>query len=79
MKELTNRQQEILDYVIEFMTVYKVPPVLREVAERFKTTSGAIRDHLNLIAKKGYLKIYPNRPAGIVLENADVCPYCEKS
>lgn len=54
MKELTERQEAILGYLIECVRDENCVPTLREIADHFgfKSTNG-VRDHLNALERKG--------------------------
>lgn len=54
---LTERQQEILDFITASITERGYPPTLREIGEHFgiKSTNG-VNDHLKALEKKGHLR-----------------------
>ena len=54
---LTDRQQQILDFIGESINARGFPPTLREIGEHFgiKSTNG-VNDHLKALEKKGYLR-----------------------
>lgn len=54
---LTDRQQQILDFIAESINGRGFPPTLREIGEHFgiKSTNG-VNDHLKALEKKGYLR-----------------------
>jgi repressor LexA len=56
MKELTDRQKEILGFIRSFTRRYGLPPTVREIGERFKFTPRAAFDHLRALERKGTLK-----------------------
>jgi repressor LexA len=53
---LTDRQQEVLDFISASIDERGYPPTLREIGERLgiKSTNG-VNDHLKALEKKGYL------------------------
>lgn len=56
MKGLTDRQQEIFDFIHQCMNEEQYIPTLREIADRFGYSSpNAVRDHLAALEKKGYI------------------------
>lgn len=56
MKGLTERQQEVFDFIAECMNDSQYIPTLREIADRFGYSSpNAVRDHLTALEKKGYI------------------------
>lgn len=53
---LTDRQQTILDYIVETVQTQGYPPTLRELSAHFGISSTqGIRRHLDALEKKGYL------------------------
>src|SRR5688572_25116456 len=54
---LTDRQQQILDFITGSINERGFPPTLREIGEHFgiKSTNG-VNDHLKALEKKGYLR-----------------------
>lgn len=55
-KELTDRQVEVLEYIIEHIQKTGFPPTIREIGEELaiKSTNG-VNDHLKALERKGYL------------------------
>jgi repressor LexA len=55
-KELTDRQVEVLEYIILHIQTTGFPPTIREIGERLsiKSTNG-VNDHLKALERKGYL------------------------
>jgi repressor LexA len=54
--DLTERQQQILAYIIEHQKRFAIPPTVREIATHFKLVSpGSIHRMLNVLKDKGYL------------------------
>ena len=56
MRELTNRQRDILNFIRAFSARHGVPPTVREIGERFKITPRAAFDHLRALGRKGMLQ-----------------------
>ena len=57
MRSLTNRQREILDYILETIEKYGRFPSYREIGAHFGLTSPAtVSQHLEALATKGALK-----------------------
>jgi repressor LexA len=54
--QLTQRQQEVLDFIREFSERDGVPPTVREIGARFRVTPRAAFDHLKALERKGYLR-----------------------
>lgn len=55
MRELTDKQQRILDFIRAFCARHGVPPTVREIGERFHITPRAAFDHLKALERKGQL------------------------
>ena len=56
MRGLTNRQREILDYILESIVEFGRFPSYREIGAHFGLTSPAtVSQHLDALAKKGML------------------------
>ncbi|MFA5927992.1 MAG: hypothetical protein WC838_01655, partial [Candidatus Margulisiibacteriota bacterium] len=54
---LTEKQQDILDFINRYLETNSYPPALREIAKKFKFRSvTAVVDHLKALEKKGYIK-----------------------
>lgn len=57
MRGLTKRQAEILEFIISDLVELQRTPTIREIGSRIGITStNGIRDHLNALARKGYLQ-----------------------
>jgi repressor LexA len=56
MKELTARQQEVLDFIRSFSAREGMPPTVREIGARFRVTPRAAFDHLSALERKGMLE-----------------------
>ncbi|PIV53672.1 MAG: repressor LexA [Elusimicrobia bacterium CG_4_10_14_0_8_um_filter_37_32] len=67
---LTTRQQEILDFITKSINSYGFPPTIPEIqANFFFKSPNAVSDHLNAIAKKGYITRHPGKSRGIEVNN----------
>ena len=56
MKEPTERQKEVLDFIAGYIHAHMYPPTIREVAENFSISVKGAHDHLIALKKKGLLK-----------------------
>jgi repressor LexA len=56
MRELTERQRDVLGFIRLFTTRHGVPPTVREIGERFRVTPRAAFDHLRALERKGMLQ-----------------------
>lgn len=66
-KTLTNRQQKVLDFIIDYLKDVGYPPTIREIASEFGISSKGAYDHLVAIEKKGYVRRDPAKPRAIEL------------
>lgn len=65
---LTDRQQDILNFISEFRNANGFPPTLREIGKQFGITSTfGVKRHLDALVKKGYLTIESNASRGLNL------------
>ncbi|MBM3462568.1 MAG: transcriptional repressor LexA [Armatimonadetes bacterium] len=56
-RELTGRQREVLDYIIEVLREQGYPPTVREIADYFGMASAfGVQRHLAALQKKGFLR-----------------------
>ena len=70
--KLTDIQQKILNYIIEYRAQYGYPPTLAEIAVKFQYRNRAtVREHLQAIEKKGYIKRNTKSARGIELTLED--------
>jgi len=56
MRELTEKQREVLGFIRTFTSRHGVPPTVREIGERFRVTPRAAFDHLRALERKGALQ-----------------------
>lgn len=67
-KQLTDRQEEILNFIQQFLQENGYPPTLREIGKRFDISSTfGVKRHLEALTKKGYLNILSNASRGITI------------
>lgn len=68
MKYLTERQQEILNFIREFQRERGFAPTHREICDRFGFSSyGTVYKHLSLLEKKGLIRRDWNQKRGVEL------------
>ena len=72
MKNLTKRQQEILNLIKNHILDFGFPPTRADIAKNlgFKSPNAA-EQHLRAIEKKGFIKILSGASRGIVLNDSD--------
>jgi repressor LexA len=56
VKELTERQRQVLDFIAEYIKSHNYPPTIREAAEHFSISVKGAYDHVEVLKRKGYLK-----------------------
>lgn len=67
MKDLTEKQQFILQFIESFILDQGYPPTIREIGDKFEITAKGAYDHIKAIEKKGYIKCEKNRSRAIEL------------
>ncbi|MCK5164855.1 MAG: transcriptional repressor LexA [Desulfobacula sp.] len=66
MEGLTSIQKNVFSFITTHMVKEGIPPTLDEIAVNFNYKSiNTVRDHLRLIANKGYIKVHPGKSRGI--------------
>ena len=66
MPELTDRQQRVLDFIVDFMETEGFPPTRAEICEALGFRSpNAAEDHLRALVKKGAIEMLPGTSRGI--------------
>ena len=72
-QKLTERQQEILDLIIEHVEASGIPPTRVEIAEHFGFRSpNAAEEHLRALERKGAIEMIPGASRGIRVPNMGV-------
>ena len=63
---LTQRQKEILEFIISHIEQYGYPPSIPEIQKNFSFKSpNAVSDHLEALERKGYIARRPHKSRGI--------------
>src|SRR5437870_2678882 len=52
---LTERQQEILDFINQYVEENGFPPSVREIGRHFEIYPATVQDHISALERKGYL------------------------
>ena len=55
MKEITERQKEVLTFISQFTEDNVCPPTVREIGDHFGISLRAVQDHITALQKKGYI------------------------
>ncbi len=66
---LTSRQQQVLDFIKDYIEQKGFPPTLSEIATQLSIQPNAVRSHLLLMQNKKVLRYIPNISRGIELLN----------
>jgi repressor LexA len=75
MRDLTPRQQEILQLIRDRIEASGLPPTRAEIAKEFGFRSpNAAEDHLRVLARKGVLELLPGASRGIRLTDGGGLP-----
>jgi repressor LexA len=61
MKELTQRQREILAFITEYINGHAYPPTMREIGAYFSISVKGAYDHIAALRKKGCLRLGDKR------------------
>jgi len=62
MKELTDRQKQILSFIADYIKKNSYPPTIREIADHYSISVKGAHDHITALRKKGHLKHADKRP-----------------
>ena len=74
-EKLTPRQRQVFDFVRTCAKETGSAPTLEEICSHFGFKSiNSARQHLSLIARKGYLKLLPGRARGIRFTHESIPP-----
>jgi len=66
-KDLTDKQQLILNYIKEAINDSGFPPTVREIGDKFGITVKGAYDHMKAIEKKGFIRTEHNKSRAIVI------------
>jgi len=70
MKELTERQKEVLSYIADYKNKHSYPPTIREIAEYFSMSVKGAHDHITALKRKGWIKHEDKRPRTLEITNS---------
>jgi len=65
MREITERQKVVFEFLRSYVMDHGYPPTMREIGEHFGITWPAARGHLAALEKKGLVRINPLKSRGI--------------
>ena len=73
MDELTARQAEVLQLIVDFLQTTGFPPTRAEIAQQLGFRSAnAAEEHLRALERKGYIEMLPGASRGIRLRKDNV-------
>ena len=67
MKKLTDKQGQVYDFIVTFISDKGYSPTYRDISERFGMLPRAAYDAVRFIEKKGYIKTTPRVARSIVI------------
>ncbi|MDR2543058.1 MAG: transcriptional repressor LexA [Treponema sp.] len=62
MKELTERQKQVISFIADYIKEHSYPPAIRDIATHFSISVKGAHDHVTALRKKGHLKHTNKRP-----------------
>mgnify|MGYP002854903444 CR=1 FL=1 len=65
MREITQVQRDVLNYIADFIDQNGYPPTVREVSERFGKSIRAVQDNMVALQKKGYISLAQKKSRSI--------------
>ena len=65
MKKITEKQSNVLQFIILYIRDKGYPPSIREIGDRFGVNPRAVSGHITALERKGYIKTTPNVARGI--------------
>ncbi|MCR5495158.1 MAG: transcriptional repressor LexA [Treponema sp.] len=65
MRQITDRQKEVLTFISNFTEENVYPPTVREISDHFSISLRAVQDHIAALQKKGYLTTEQKRSRSI--------------
>lgn len=69
--KLTDRQQEILTFIQQYLDINGYPPTLREIGKKFDISSTfGVKRHLDALVKKGYLNVESHQSRALSIIDA---------
>jgi repressor LexA len=70
-KKLTEKQDNILNFIKENIRDTGFPPTVREIGDEFNITVKGAYDHVKAIEKKGYIRTEKNKSRAIIVVDQD--------
>ena len=74
MKNLTSRQQSVVNYIQSYISDHGYPPTIREIGKNFEISVKAAFDHVRALKKKGIIRISESRSRAIEIIHETYMP-----
>lgn len=75
-RELTEKQRQILDFIVDQVEERGSPPTLREICKKFEISSvRSAQTHVEALEHKGYIRRLPGKSRGIELVREKIQKY----
>lgn len=73
MKEITQVQKNVLDYISKFIDENSYPPTVREISEHFGKSIRAVQDNMTALQRKGFISLVrkKSRSIKILMDDAE--------
>ncbi len=71
MKHLTEKQEKVYEFLVQFIKNHGYPPTVREIGGYFGFLWSAARGHLRALEKKGLVRINPMKSRGIEVKGLE--------
>lgn len=65
MKQITQVQKNVLNYIADFIDENAYPPTVREISDHFGKSIRAVQDNLVALQKKGYISLVQKKSRSI--------------
>ncbi|MBQ3836385.1 MAG: transcriptional repressor LexA [Treponema sp.] len=65
MKQITQVQKDVLNYIADFIEENAFPPTVREISDHFEKSIRAVQDNLVALQKKGFISLVQKKSRSI--------------
>ena len=72
MKNLTQKQQLVFNFIHKYFTNHGMAPSVREVAQALGKSAQAIQQHIEILRLKGYLDHQPSKSRANIPKSATI-------
>ena len=70
MKQFTERDKEIIQFIATYQSLYGYSPSVREIGKNLYMSATAVQRHLYKLVELGFVSMTPKTPRSIVLKVA---------